>query len=527
MVDMAVRQYVGARYTPKFYENSQNASLPTWEANTAYEALTIVTYNNSSYTSKIPVPATVGNPAQNPTYWALTGDYNAQVEAYREETVAVQESLNEEIQNRENADNELQTSINNSGWWGAGKTIVVYGDSTSVIATSWSHKLSGATVTNRGVSGYSIQQCLEVMKNNNDNNNFDYIIFAAGINNWQANAYLAAIIQPVQEVCEYLSSLTNPVPIYITPMFSYSDQISNPTYGMTEHGGSLEYLIRAINTVTKAYGIATYNPYWTCGVNINNYTEFMTQSPPNQIYVHENEKLGTIMATQIKSFDFSSVVPEDTSGYNMLNVAMAKAGGSAQIPKSIIDASSYGDEAGNYIFMNKDGVNVAVSSSPDGYIGATETLEKGTTIKIQGKFVNTGTRIIITKAGTPWIALGITNGYVLCNILITETAEYGAYLQFSGGGYVLNAGVYFPKLPTVQVTNSEGEEVGVLKLYADHFEFDHDALTSGNYTVPIFPAMYGIDFHEQDPNINSFVVWAQNGTLRITQDTIANTLILR
>lgn len=76
-----VKQYVGARYVPKF------ASPIEWAADTSYEALTIVTFNNASYTSKVPVPPTVGNPANNPLYWALTGNYNAQVEQYREETV--------------------------------------------------------------------------------------------------------------------------------------------------------------------------------------------------------------------------------------------------------------------------------------------------------------------------------------------------------------------------------------------------------------------------------------------------------
>ena len=82
-----VRQYVGARYVPKF------ADPTAWTSGTSYEAMTIVTYNNSSYTSKVPVPATVGNPADNPDYWALTGNYNAQVEQYRQDTVAVQEEL--------------------------------------------------------------------------------------------------------------------------------------------------------------------------------------------------------------------------------------------------------------------------------------------------------------------------------------------------------------------------------------------------------------------------------------------------
>ena len=100
-----VKQYVGARYVPKF------ASPMEWAANTSYEALTIVTFNNASYTSKVPVPPTVGNPANNPQYWALTGNYNAQVEQYRQETETVSNNLTTEITNRKNADTTLQGKI--------------------------------------------------------------------------------------------------------------------------------------------------------------------------------------------------------------------------------------------------------------------------------------------------------------------------------------------------------------------------------------------------------------------------------
>ena len=86
-----VKQFVGARYVPKF------ASPVEWAASTSYEALTIVTFNNASYTSKVPVPAMVGNPADNPDYWALTGNYNAQVEEYRQTTVDLQNKINTRI----------------------------------------------------------------------------------------------------------------------------------------------------------------------------------------------------------------------------------------------------------------------------------------------------------------------------------------------------------------------------------------------------------------------------------------------
>ena len=73
------RQYIGARYVIKVYENSQDASSAEWESDTSYEPFTLVTYQNSSYLSKKGVPATVGNPAANPRYWVVTGAYNGQI----------------------------------------------------------------------------------------------------------------------------------------------------------------------------------------------------------------------------------------------------------------------------------------------------------------------------------------------------------------------------------------------------------------------------------------------------------------
>lgn len=73
------RQYIGARYVPKFYENSDGTAA--WRSGVIYEALTIVTYNGNSYTSKKTVPASVGNPSANTDYWVATGLFNEQVAA--------------------------------------------------------------------------------------------------------------------------------------------------------------------------------------------------------------------------------------------------------------------------------------------------------------------------------------------------------------------------------------------------------------------------------------------------------------
>lgn len=72
-----VRQYVGARYVPLFAEPLE------WSDTREYEPLTIVLYNGNSYTSRQYVPT--GIEITNSEYWALTGNFNAQVEAYRQE----------------------------------------------------------------------------------------------------------------------------------------------------------------------------------------------------------------------------------------------------------------------------------------------------------------------------------------------------------------------------------------------------------------------------------------------------------
>ena len=73
---MAVTQYIGARYVPKFYEGSSGSE---WDANIVYDPLTIVTWLGSSWTSKKTVPATVGAPNLNSDYWVNTGNFNQQV----------------------------------------------------------------------------------------------------------------------------------------------------------------------------------------------------------------------------------------------------------------------------------------------------------------------------------------------------------------------------------------------------------------------------------------------------------------
>ena len=75
MANTPVRQYIGARYVPLFADPAE------WDNQRTYEPLTIVIHHGNSYTSRQYVP--VGIDINNTDFWALTGNYNAQVEQYR------------------------------------------------------------------------------------------------------------------------------------------------------------------------------------------------------------------------------------------------------------------------------------------------------------------------------------------------------------------------------------------------------------------------------------------------------------
>lgn len=80
---MSVREYVGARYVPII--------AGEWDNTRTYEPLMVVTYQGASYTSRQYVPA--GIEITNESYWVLSANYNAQVEAYRKEVQAFDDRI--------------------------------------------------------------------------------------------------------------------------------------------------------------------------------------------------------------------------------------------------------------------------------------------------------------------------------------------------------------------------------------------------------------------------------------------------
>ena len=162
------RQYVGARYVPKI--------MGEWNKALQYEALSVVTYMGNSFTSKVPVPANVE--IDNTDYWVNTGNYNAQVEEYRKETLATKElanNTNTDLQtfkkNQTNTNNEINNKINSTtSALNNLKNVVFDGDTPSVI-----------TVAKNGGRFHTINEAITFAKKYCERDNRVTILIYSGV----------------------------------------------------------------------------------------------------------------------------------------------------------------------------------------------------------------------------------------------------------------------------------------------------------------------------------------------------------
>lgn len=125
---MAIRQYIGARYMPKF--------VGLYDATTAYEALSVVDNGmGTSYVANKPVPA--GTPLTDPDYWAVYGASSGAILHLQDQIDAINNVTIPEI----NSDiSDANANINKTLYRGnAGKAIII-GDSynvQSVVNPTW------------------------------------------------------------------------------------------------------------------------------------------------------------------------------------------------------------------------------------------------------------------------------------------------------------------------------------------------------------------------------------------------------
>lgn len=99
-------KYIGMRYVPKILGDNE-----PWDNKKEYEYLTVVQHQGLSYTSRKNVPT--GIDILNVDYWACTGNYNAQVEQYRQETQNAVKNVNSKLDSFANTqDGKFQIMLN-------------------------------------------------------------------------------------------------------------------------------------------------------------------------------------------------------------------------------------------------------------------------------------------------------------------------------------------------------------------------------------------------------------------------------
>lgn len=284
-----VRQYVGARYVPVFADPLE------WSDTIGYEPLTVVLHEGNSYTSRQSVP--VGIDIGNTTYWAETGNYNAQIEAYRQEVLSydgritananaiaaetqareseVAEAMADiaaETQARINGDNELalridslskQTPVQGEN----GRNAVFIGDSFMAPTTSYPQKLAyftaqlmGWTMYNYAYGGsgwvdeagasmnfyHQIQKAAQQISI--PVADVDYIVIGGGFNDWNDPTpltYKQLYSAAVQTIKEARAQFPNAQIIAIPMMFR--------NYGVDTH---MHDLYSAIVAGIAASGVA-------------------------------------------------------------------------------------------------------------------------------------------------------------------------------------------------------------------------------------------------------------------------------
>lgn len=343
---MTVREYIGARYVPIF--------MGDWDIDNDYEPLSIVQYQGNSYTSRQAVPS--GTEITNTAYWALTGNYNAQVEAYRQEVASYnsritslegtvgdnENGLVKDVNDLESATSALETTVgdNDSGLVKDvndlelaiqnikdrpldGKTIVIYGDSTFTETSFGTSNLcdlvaiaTGATVINRCEGGTRLNTpdtgliAKLQAASSADFNNVDYCFFAYCTNDWQDGTPISEINGDFSfenylgEAWDlYKEKAQSTIPVWITPAGGYRGFTVDgfTVYQRNICGNTLEDYVDCAIDFCANHNIAVIDLYHTMGVNDTNISNHFTLSA-GTIYVHYNQALKLRIAAAFDSY---------------------------------------------------------------------------------------------------------------------------------------------------------------------------------------------------------------------------------
>lgn len=211
-----MKQYIGARYVPKFHSGAHGTE---WENGVSYEALTVVTYNGNSYTSKVPVPVGVGAPNTAPNYWALTANFNAQVEEYRQTAERYSEEA-EQVKNKVSnkgrkyifIGDSYGTELHHGGWI----NYVARLKRLTAGVDYWSNAVGGVGFAiNRGVPTFAdLLTSITNTLSEKERNSITDVVVQGSVNDWASSSddITAGFVAVEEHVMQYYPNATMWVP---------------------------------------------------------------------------------------------------------------------------------------------------------------------------------------------------------------------------------------------------------------------------------------------------------------------------
>lgn len=401
--------YIGARYVPIVMGN--------WNAETAYEPLSIVMYEGNSYTSRTFVPA--GTPVSNETYWALTGNYNAQIEQYRQEVAALQDdvgantsSITEINNNLSSYDTRITNNANNittlqgsldttnsnlnttnsnvsvlegrvttnandittlESYTLQGKEVHFFGDSltfgtggTKPYPTVFG-EITGATVVNHAVSGAQVTQNnqpenLQLITQITQANlsNADYCFIEIGANDYFRQTGIGTMDSStyffIGGYKNCITTLLNKTPAKckVVLMTIFPNQ-KNFDY-ISENQTILENYNRAIVELGEFYNIQVVDCTTTLGVNKLNFSKLSSDG------VHFNDTGYNLIANSLAKFLYA------TNSFNNIRLSKNMVGNNDF--KNNSDISGYFNGTPNngvFLALNSQGDSVYVNTGASKY----------------------------------------------------------------------------------------------------------------------------------------------------------------
>lgn len=179
------RQYVGARYVPKLFKN--NNGTMEWQENTSYENFTMVSYNNTYYTSRKDVPPNIGNPATNNEFWCRMGSFNGGIENLQNQIKDVKDKINQ----NSSSINQLNNRLNKVfiGW-----NVLILGDNYATHKDNeitWAERMrnlirnggGNANINSSGIAGWETSKSyLDLYKEMERSGPFTHVFIAGGNN---------------------------------------------------------------------------------------------------------------------------------------------------------------------------------------------------------------------------------------------------------------------------------------------------------------------------------------------------------